>query len=175
MSGRTTLSLAIIALSLTVVIPADHAVAQQKQQVSFKATPENTKYTQQHVMDVGDVPNHVVRMFEANRNYSSNSPVINGIKLTESWERGLSDLIEGNGTTNAYVVYVMENGDKFFARATSVIENNSGRLTATQVGRIIGGTGKLAGIEGKMRTVATFEIKSGFNESQTEIEYTFPK
>ena len=41
-----------------------------------------------------------------------------------------------------------------------LLDLNSGKLSAIQIGRITGGTGKLAGIEGKMRTIATFEIKN---------------
>jgi hypothetical protein len=52
-----------------------------------------------------------------------------------------------------------------------VIENSGGKLTATQVGRITGGTGKLAGIQGSTRVVTHFDIHSGFNEAQTDIEY----
>jgi hypothetical protein len=69
----------------------------------------------------------------------------------------------------------MENGDKFFARAVLVIENTGGKLTATQVGRITGGTGKLTGIQGSTRVVTHFDIHSGFNEAQTDIEYSLGK
>ena len=38
----------------------------------------NARYTQQHTIDVGDVPGHQVRVFEVRRTYPSNPPVING-------------------------------------------------------------------------------------------------
>ena len=38
------------------------ASAQQKQRVSFVLPPGNSKYTQQHVIDVGDVPDHKLRL-----------------------------------------------------------------------------------------------------------------
>jgi hypothetical protein len=79
--------------------------------------------------------------------------------------------VDGNGSATVYSVYAMENGDRFFARANLVIENSGGKPTATQVGRITGGTGKLAGIQGSTRVVTHFDIHSGFNEAQTDIEY----
>jgi hypothetical protein len=38
-------------------------------------------------------------------------------------------------------------------------------------GPITGGTGKLAGIHGTVRTFGTAEPKAGINENQTDIEY----
>ena len=102
MNRRTTLTLTTVALlCLAVALPANNSLAQQKQQVSFRATAENTKVTQQQNLDAGDVPGHIVRTYEVHRTFSGNAPVINGIKLVEAWERGLTDLIEGNGTSTA--------------------------------------------------------------------------
>ena len=115
MNRRTTLTLTTIALlSLAVALPAGNVVAQQKQQVSFKAPAENSKYTQQLIVHVGDVPNHIVRAFEIHFTYPNNAPVINGLKLVETWGRGISDYMDGNGSLTVYTVIVMENGDRFF-------------------------------------------------------------
>src|SRR5262249_30536163 len=148
------------------------AVAQQKQQVSFKTPAENSKYTQQVNVDVGDVPNHIVRVFDLHRTYPNNPPVINGLKLVEEWDRGIADLTDGNGNATLYAVYMMENGDKFFARTVNVVQTSAGKLTATQVGSITGGTGKFATMQGIVRALTNFDPKSGFNENQITIEYT---
>jgi hypothetical protein len=108
-----------------------------------------------------------VRAFELHR-VPVNPPVIGAVKLVEDTNWGLTDLVDGNGSATVYSVYAMENGDKFFARANLVIENSGGKLTATQVGRITGGTGKLA----STRVVTRFDIHSGFNEARTDIEYS---
>jgi hypothetical protein len=168
----TTMSL----LCLAVILPARDAVAQQQQRVSDKATVENTKYPQQLNIDVGDVPNHIVRIFEIHRTYPINAPVINGLKLVEEWDRAIADLTDSNGTATSYYVHVMENGDKFFARVTSVAQNaGPGKFTITAAGPITGGTGKLAGIQGIVRATGTVEPKGGFNETQFEIEYWIEK
>ena len=57
MKPLSTLTLASIALlSLAVALPTGAALAQQKQKVTYKAAAANTKYTQQHTIDVGDTP-----------------------------------------------------------------------------------------------------------------------
>jgi hypothetical protein len=163
------------ALCLAVTLPACSAVAQQKQQVSFKAPAENSKYTQQLIVDVGDVPNHIVRAFEIRFTYPNNAPVINGSKVVETWGRGITDYIDGNGSLTVYNVIVMENGDKVFARLTGVTSNTSAKLTATQVGYITGGSGKFVGVQGTVRISTNFDYKAGFNESQFDIEYSMGK
>jgi len=177
MNRRRIFTLAVMAvLGLAVAVPAGDASAQQKQRVSFKVPAENTKYTDQHVLEVGDVPGHQVRVYELHRTFPSNPPVINGVKLVETWGRNASDYTEGNGTGNLYTVYVFENGDKFFARGALVAQSDgSGKLTTTSVGPITGGTGKFAGIRGVVRNTSTADPKAGFNVGQTDIEYWMEK
>ena len=43
------------------------AIAQQKQQVSFKTPAETVKYGLQQNVAVGDVLNHIVRVFETHQ------------------------------------------------------------------------------------------------------------
>src|SRR6266851_1561338 len=138
----------------------------QKQHISYKVSPENSKVTQQQNIEVGDVPNHVVRAYEVRRTFPNNAPVIGGLKLVEESDRGTADLIDGNGASNQYMVFTMENGDRFFARGSSVIQVAADKPAATGVASITGGTGKLAAIQGIVRWVATFDLKSGFNENQ---------
>ena len=177
MNRLTTLTLAAVALlGWAMVLPSTDAVAQQKQRVTFKLAQENSKYTQQHVIDVGDVPGHQVRVFEIYRTYPNNAPMINGLKLKETWNRGLSDYIDGNGPNFGYSVFVVENGDKFFIRTTTLAQSpGSGKLTTAGAGPITGGTGKLAGIQGMVRTSGTADPKAGVVETQYEIEYWLEK
>jgi hypothetical protein len=165
---------AIAAISLA-MLPAS-AFAQQKQHVSYKSLAENTKYTQQNVIDVGDVPGHQVRIYEIRRTFPTNPPVINGLKLAEQWTRGTSDYIDNNGTSTTYGVYVMENGDKFFTRSSLVAQSPApGKLSNLVIGTVTGATGKLAGMQGLVRSTGSAEPKAGVNENQTEIDYWFEK
>ena len=62
----------IASLCLAAALPASEASAQQR--LVFKVAAENTKYTQQHEIDVGDVSGHQVRLFEIHRTYPSDPP-----------------------------------------------------------------------------------------------------
>jgi hypothetical protein len=165
---------AITAAALTLSLTG--AVAQQTRHVSFKSPAENSKYTEQHVIDVGDAPGHQVRVYEIHRTYPTNPPVINGLKLTDVWTRATSDYINGMGTGNNYAVYVVDNGDKFFVHSTLVAQSSGGgKLTATVSGVITGGTGKLSGISGTVQSVTQADPKAGFNENQSDIDYSIGK
>jgi hypothetical protein len=176
MNRRTTLSItALTLLCFAVAQPVCTAVAQEKQHISFKVSAENAKFTQQLNIDVKDVPNHLVRIFEVHSTFPNNAPVINGTKLVETWAAGIGDRVNGNGPATQYNVFVMENGDKFYARLDALVQSNAGMLTSTQIGSIMGGTGKFAAIQGIVRVVTNFNFNTGFNESQFDIDYSMGK
>jgi hypothetical protein len=176
MNARTKLTLTTMALlCLAVALPAGDTLAQQRNtRVSFTASAANSKFTQQHDIDVGDRPGHQVRVFEIHRTFPNNAPVINGEKLADLWNRGASDLVDGDGAYTVYAVFIMANGDKFYDRASLVASSTgSGKFTTTSTGTITGGTGKFAGIRGTVRTAGTVDPKAGFTEVQYDIEYSF--
>jgi hypothetical protein len=173
MSPRNTLSLTTMVL-LSLALPVGDAVAQQKQRVSFSTPAENTKYTEKtENLDLGDVPNHVLRVIEIHRTYPNNPPVLNGTKIVESWTRGVGDRIDGTGTNLQYVVFIMEDGDKVFARMEGFAMNESGKIGINIAGRITGGTGKLATIQGFVREFV--KLDKDTNENRTDIEYSIGK
>jgi hypothetical protein len=176
MKRSTAITLTILPLiSLAIAAPADHAVAQEKQQVSFKAPAKDSKYEHQLNIDLGDVPNHIVRIFEIRSAFPDNAPIINGVKLIEARERGTADRIDGNGPGISYWMFVMENGDRFFARSASLVQTIAGKLSASQVGNITGGTGKFAGMQGILRTTVNFNPTAGYAETSGDIEYSMGK
>lgn len=165
---------AVTALALLgggVAFSAGEASAQQKQHVTYVTPPENIKITQQHVIDVGDVPGHQVRVFEQHRTYPNDAPLINGLRLVESWHRGITDYTDRNGPGTVYVVYMLENGDKFFCLEHVLSQNiGTGNVTAV-AGPITGGTGKFIGVRGTTRLLNTPAPNSNVNQSRTEFEY----
>jgi hypothetical protein len=175
MNRRGILNIATLAAT-AVVFSLGSAAAQQKQQVTIKTPAANAKYTQQQTIDVGDIPGHQVRIYEIHRTYPSNAPAINGMQLKESWSRGVTDYIDGNGPNTTYTVYIMDNGDKFFTRATLIAQSlGGGKISTSAAGTITGGTGKLAGIQGIIRTNGTADPKAGVNDNQADIEYWLQK
>jgi hypothetical protein len=151
-----TLTAAMAMLSL----PATNVLAQESQRVFFSTSAENTKYTQQHLIEVGDVPGHHVRLFEISRTFPNDPPIIGGLALKEEWNRGVSDYTDSSGPASFYGVYV-----------TAVSRKAGAGLSAVTVGRITGGTGKFANMRGTIYTVRTADPAAGINEGQTEIEY----
>ena len=167
-------SLAMLAFGAGV--PTTGAYAQQKQKVSYKTPAEGTKYTQQHAIDVGDVPGHQIRIYELHRTFPSAAPVINDIKVKEIWSRNTSDYVDGNGPGTFYSEYTLQNGDKLFSRGTVLTQKTGeGKLSSMSAGTVIGGTGKFAGIHGVVRSSTTADPKAGFNDGTAEIEYWFEK
>jgi hypothetical protein len=175
MKMRFTLAPAAL-LCLAVALLESNALAQEKQQVSFKVSAANSKYIVSQNVDVGDVPNHIVRLFDV-RYVLPNSATIGGLQLVEAFTRGTGELTDGNGSTAGYFVLVVENGDKLFARNASVVQSVSGKITATTVGDITGGTGRLAGIRGVIRSVINFDPSPGgvVSNSQFDIDYSIGK
>jgi hypothetical protein len=162
---------AVLVFSASLLVISNSS-AQATSKIMLQSTAKTTKYGQVNNLVVGDVPNHVLRIFEIHRTYPDNPPVINGSKLVDWWVRGIADLVGGNGRATEYEVFVMDNGDKFFGRAASVVQNSSGKMAAFTSGEITGGTGKLAGIRGVMEGSSNIDIKAGFNEDKTEIDYS---
>jgi hypothetical protein len=171
MRTPTITTAAFLCLSIAL---ATSAHSQQRQHVTYKNSAETTKYVQQLNVDAGDVPNHIVRVFDLHRTHQ-NGPVIDGIKLVEETARGTTDITDGNGSSVVYQVFVMENGDRFFAKLAQVNQKNGDKISASGIGPITGGTGKLADIHGTVQFVVNFDVKSGFNEGQSDIEYFIGK
>ena len=174
-------SLAVVsfgtALAVSVALPA---AAQEHCKISWEVPAANATYTQQHVIDVGDVPGHQVRIFEIHRTYPDDKPNCEGLKRVESWNRGYSDYVDRNGRAFAYQVTVLENGDKIFAEVSTTSQtvvgaDGSKKSTAASVVKYTGGTGKYQGVRGLVRESALFDPEKNMNQSQDEGEYWFEK
>lgn len=152
------------------------ALAQERHIVAFDAPASGNKYTQQHYLDVGDVPEHKLRLFELVRSYGGKDQTIEGVVLKEGVIRGTSDLTDMNGLGRAYVEYRMENGDKIFARGYFLAHKlpNGDRLKNMTELDITGGTGKFRGIRGVVRAETVSDYKT-YNQNRTEFEYWFDK
>jgi len=176
MTRRATVARTVIAL-LAVSLSVSSVVAQTKQQVSIKIPLQDLKFGVHQSIEIGDVPNHIVRVFELHYAVPSNAPLINGIRLKEVWQRGTADIADGVGTTSSYFSYHMENGDKFFVRNEAIIQRAAaGKIASIGIGHIFGGTGKLESIKGTTRNATTFDPKAGVaDDAELDIEYAMGK
>lgn len=152
------------------------AWAQDKHHFSFQVPAENTKYVQQHTMDVGDVPGHQIRIFEIRRTYAKGMGSFDGVDITEEWSRGYSDYVNGSGRNWGYSIWLLENGDKVFGRwdATSQklpAADGSASASGIAVGSIVGGTGRFAKIRGTSLSSYTFDAARGINATKAAGDY----
>jgi hypothetical protein len=166
----------IAACAGLMLMPASEGWAQEKCKQSGKWLAQDSKYTQQHVIDVGDVPGHQVRLFELHRTPSNSKPNCEGLTIVEGFSRGYSDYTNINGRAWGYGMNVMDNGDKIFTQwsgTTQTIFSSDGSKKTTYSGitTYTGGTGKYRGIHGMTRDSSNFNPTTGFNETQWEEEY----
>ncbi|CAM4060162.1 hypothetical protein [Roseateles saccharophilus] len=152
------------------------AHAQEKHVVAFDAPASGNKYTVMHILDVGDVPEHKLRLYELVRAYGGKDQTIEGVVLKEAVIRASSDLTDLNGLGRSYVEYRMESGDKIFARGYFLNHKlaNTDRLKNLTELDITGGTGKFRGIHGVVRAETVNDGKA-FNQNRTEFEYWFDR
>ena len=152
------------------------AIAQEKHIAAFDAPASGNKYTKQYILEVGDVPEHKLRLYELVRSYGGKDQTIEGVVLKEAVIRATSDLTDLNGLGRSYVEYRMENGDKIFAHGYFLNHKlpGSDRLKNLTELDITGGTGKFHGIRGIVRAETVADTKA-FNQNRTEFEYWFEK
>ena len=178
MSNKPLVICTVFGVALTLICFST-ASAQERCKISEEATAAKSEYTQQHVMDVGDLPGHQIRIFELHRTYPNDKPNCEHLKRTESWDHGYSDYVDRNGRAWGYSVISFENGDKIFAEfsgtsQTTVTPDGSKKSTFTGVTRYIAGTGKYQGVQGLLKSKVEFDPDKNVNQAQTEGEYWLP-
>jgi len=147
----------------------------QKQSYFFKTPPGATKYTQQHAIDVDDVPGHQVRIYELHSTFSEEAPVYNGVKVKEAWLRAMTDYTNGTGRGSGYSMSILENGDKIFGRWESMTQTTIGAdgtkaARTSAVTTFNGGTGKFKGMHGTLKSSSLSDFKN-VSDIVTEGEY----
>jgi len=152
------------------------AAAQEKHHLSFQGMPENTKYVQQHVVDVDDAPMHQVRIFEIRRTYPKGGAAFDGVNVVEDWSRGYSDYTGGSGRNWGYQTWTLESGDKVFGRWEATSHKRStgeGGTNASGISvvTLVGGTGRFAKIRGTLFGSFSFDAARGINATKTEGDY----
>jgi hypothetical protein len=143
-------------LPACLVLFASHEIfAQDKQTVAFTLPAGSIHYIQEQTIEVGDVPGHKLRIFDSRVDYQNINFSIGGVRVKESFTRGSSDYINGNGTSNNYSVYLLEDGNKLFAKDAGVAQTTAAAGAPTFRSAVVvtftGGTGKFRGIKGQLR------------------------
>jgi hypothetical protein len=161
---------------------ADVAGAQQKFPISTTTDGVESRYVQQHVIDVGDVAGHQVRILEVHRTHTKKQIVLDGVKVVEEWDRGFSDYTNGVGPAHGYGIWVLEDGNKVFIQwhgtaYSTTTPTGSRRGTFNGATRIVGGTGKFANIRGVLSDSVEFDTdpQNGYSRGANKGEYWFEK
>ena len=179
MSGKTCTNLVAGIIAFGFVL--NTASAQQKYPITMSVEASETTYTQQLAIEVGDRPNHQVRIYEIRRRHETTPMLFRDVKVKESWSRGTSDYADTTGQTVGYGVYNLENGDRIFARYTGTVHSVN-RPDGTReyvyhgVTTFTGGTGAFRNIRGQLRDITKGASKAGkalSNEATGEGEFWF--
>jgi hypothetical protein len=149
---NTRYSAILFALIGTVALLAGpEAAAQQKYTISQPGSAIS-KFTQEHIIEVGDVPGHKLRVYEVQNEYPHSDFAFAGVAVKHMLSHGLSDLVNGSGAFTAYNVFTMVDGNKVFVRLTGTTQSDgAGGTRSTSVENFVGGTGKFKGMRGQMR------------------------
>jgi len=168
--------LVLIALMMVATV----ASAQQKFPISTTGEGVNSRYVQQHVIDVGDVAGHQVRILEVHRVHTKKQIVLDGVRVVEEWDRGFSDYTNGVGPAHGYGIWVLEDGNKVYLEwhgtsYSTTTATGSKRGTFNGTTKIAGGTGRFAKIRGVMSDSVEFDTdpQSGYSRAANKGEYWF--
>lgn len=168
----------VVFASCLAIAYATPSWAQQTQTVTLPSVVTN--FTQQHMMEVGDVPNHQLRLFEYTRSYGADGPVIAGVHLKEALVHGMTNYTNSTGSGEVYQVLTMANGDKVYAHGTVVshgapASNGKRSWSSLAAFTITGGTGKFSGLRGLIRSETNVDPAANQSTSKGEIEYWMEK
>jgi hypothetical protein len=180
LTARRMSALSIVAYVFMLLITPNQSWAQQRFKFFFKDAGGITKYTEQHAIDVGDVPGHQIRVATLQTKHGSEAPDYDGVKVSESTAWLTSDYVAGSGHFTEYSVSLMANGDKIFSRveglSQTTIGADGGRKTSySAVTTLTGGTGKFATVRGTIRSSGSTDFKTGVTGNPSEGEYWFEK
>ena len=156
-------------------------LAQQRTAITISGEGVKSRYVQQLVIDVDDVPGHQVRVQESHRTYPADKrPVVGGERLVEAWVRGFSNYTGGIGAAWGYVTWITDKGNKIFSEYSgfsdsTTTETGSKRGIYHGTAQLVGGSGRFAKIRGVLVDVAEFDTdpKAGYNTADSRGEYWF--
>ena len=151
--GFAVLGIALFVLSSSFLAPLTWA--QEKHPVSYSKSTRDSKYVQEHTIDVGDVPGHKVRIYEIRWSWTDGELAFDGVNVKESWIRAYSDYTNISGPALNYIIYMLEDGNKVYSR-NAVLTQTSDVEGGGKLGRyhsmetLYGGTGKFSRIRGQV-------------------------
>src|SRR5713101_4773767 len=125
------------------------AVAAAAAQTKVSGTAQCGKPDPQHLIPVGDLPDHSLVLEQAKCTYTKPME-IEGAKSTEGVSTATNDVSGDNFRARGFHVATMDSGDKFFVWFLGAGTSKDGALQSQKgTWGFTGGSGKLKGIKGK--------------------------
>ncbi len=150
MSVRMT-AMFIVFIGATAVCATSAAWGQQKYTISA-APNSNSRFLQEHIVEVDDVPGHRLRVYEIRQDYPQKDLAFAGVVVKEALSRNMSDYVNGSGPFTYYMVYSLEDGNQVFSRGTgSTQADATSGYRFVIVENFVGGTGRFKGMRGQVR------------------------
>ena len=142
-------------------------------QTKISGTESCGKPTSQQALNVGDQPNHMIAIEQANCTWPKPLEIA-GVQTKESITTDFSDTSGGSSRVRGYDIGTMTNGDRYHVRYQGTATLRGGvPQTSGGTWRFLGGTGKFKSIRGS----GTFKCTYSDTGSTCEIEgeYELPK
>jgi hypothetical protein len=163
---RTLASFSVIfPATLASLLAAHAALAQQRCKFAYEGGTETT-YPQQLRLDVGDIPGHIIAIFEVHHGPNpSAKPNCEGFKVVDKLTHGFADVIDRNGRAWGYTTMTLDNGDKIYTKYSGNVIAATGAEGAPMTmfngtSTWTGGTGRYLGVRGFTRDKSeTFYVK----------------
>jgi len=168
-----------VSLFVLTILSCATSYAQQKTPLTVTGEGVKSRYIQQTAIDVGDTPEHQIRVQESQRTFPpENQPMIGGERIVEGWIRGFSNYTNGIGPAWGYLTWVTDKGNKIFVEyagnsESTPTDTGSKRGTYHGTARIVGGTGNFIRMRGTLVDLGEFDTdaKTGYNRATSRGEY----
>jgi hypothetical protein len=170
----------VLAVALGAIAGRTGAAESSRHPLSYDAAAAETASVKRYEVEVGDVPRHVLRLFDTRRIFARRPPVFDGARATEMHERGTADLIDQSGSESAYVTYLLEDGNRVFGRYAGTIRSArwpDGSWHHEIQGRIelTGGTSRFAALRGHVQVRFTLDPGAESSQGESAGEYWFER
>ena len=138
------------------------------------------RHVKQYRVDVGDVPKHVLRLYDLRRTFARNPPTFEGVRAVECLERGVSDLVDDSGTESGYVIFVLEDGNRIVGRYSGSASSRrwpdgSRHYDLRGTIELTGGTGRFERIRGAVQVWQALDPGADSSQGAAEGSYWFER
>jgi hypothetical protein len=162
------------------LLGAAQAAEPERHPLAYSLDAAGTRHVRQYRVEVGDVPRHELRVFDLTRTFTHAAPVIDGVRVAESRERGVADLVDQGGSESAYVIYVLEDGNRVFGRYSGTVRtrrwpDGSRHYDVRGTIELTGGTGRFEAIRGSVTVWQALDPGADSAQGEARGQYWFER